>query len=363
MQLKVNAHIKNMPEYTVPAPNTNTIPTNLIKLRNIENSHTIPHDVAFALNASMDKLHLYPQDSIHQLQDKLAAKLGVHSNNLVLGNGADEVLQLIALAFLDSNKVALVSEHSFAQYDFVTSLVGASVKKVPLYNYHVNPKMFLEYLTTETSVIFLCNPHNPTGTYFNELALIDFMGKVPKDVLVVIDEVFYEFALAEDFPDTINLLNKYPNLVIVRTFSKIWSLAGLRLGYAISSSQVVKYLNNAKQPYNINVVAVEAASLMLSKENWITDILGEIESQKNYIYESLDTLQLKYLKSATNFVFIYFPFSSHAIVTELLNKGIAVRNLASFGFDSAIRVKIGLPQENKVFIENLTLVMQSQLKS
>lgn len=357
MALKVNTHIKEMPEHTIPAPTTNKNRSKLIKLRSIENSYSVPKVVVNALNNSMDKLHLYPQESMHELGRSLSMKLGVSVDNIVFGNGADEILQLIALAFLDNDKEALVSEHSFAQYDFVTLLVGAALKKVPLENYHVNPGTFLKHITSKTSVIFLCNPHNPTGTYFNEDTLKDFMDKVPNDVLVVIDEVFFEFAMEEDYPNTIELLSSYPNMLIVRTFSKVWSLAGLRLGYAIGNSKVIKYLNNAKQPFNVNIFASEAALLMLSKEDWKNDILNEIEHQKNYIYENLDRLNLKYLKSATNFIFIYFPFTSEKIVNDLLEEGISVRNLTSFGFDFAIRVKVGLPNENKLFIETLSSVL------
>ncbi len=329
----------------------------VVKLASNENNRGIPARVIKKLESKIKELFLYPDGSLFALRKALCEKLGVSGEQLVFGNGSDELLQLIALAYLGEDKEALISEGTFSEYEFCARIINAPFRKVPLKNYTYDLEAFSRAISIDTRVVFLCNPNNPTGTYFSKDALTDFMKNVPANVLVVMDEAYYEYAKGDDYPESLELLSQYNNMLILRTFSKVYALAGLRLGYGIASAEVVSTLNRVRQPFNVNAFAQEAALAMLAEKTWEEEVREEVEVCKKYLYDELDKLGVEYLRSRSNFVFIFTDLPAKQVFELLLAKGIIVRPMNGFGFPNAIRVSIGLKPENKKFIKAIKEIL------
>ncbi len=329
----------------------------VIKLASNENNLGVPKRVIKKVQSKLKDLFLYPDGSCFKLRTKLAEKLGVEKEQLIFGNGSDEILQLIALAYLGEDKSALVANGTFSEYDFVAKLLNAKRVVVPLKDYTYDLQAFQKAVAANTNVIFLCNPNNPTGTYFTAQELDVFLEKLPSNKLVVMDEAYYEYAYGDDYPESIPLLQKYKNIIILRTFSKVYSLAGCRIGYGIASKEIIEVLNRARQPFNINSLAQECALAVLDETDWVEKVRKENNKQKHYLYVELDKLWLKYLPTKANFIFIDLQKDAQEVFQALMKLGVIVRPMTGFGFPNAIRVSIGLPAENKFFIECLKKVL------
>jgi len=330
---------------------------NIIKLASNENNLGISTKIQSALAAKLKDLYLYPDGAATELRNKIATKTNLSADNIILGNGSDEILQLIALAYLNAEDEVLISEGTFSEYNFAAQLTNTKVIKVPLKNDTYSLPDFETKITSKTKVIFLCNPNNPTGTYFNESSLKFFLRAVPQNTLVVIDEAYYEYVEASDYPDSLSFLDKYPNIIILRTFSKIYALAALRIGYGIASKEIITALNKARQPFNANRLAQEAAILALDDQDHLKKSFQNNQEGKKYFYQELDKLNLEYLRTEANFVFIKLPVSGQILFDKFLKKGIIVRPMAGFGFPNAIRVTIGLPQENEQFFKEFKEIL------
>jgi histidinol-phosphate aminotransferase len=362
MSVEVNPHIDRIRPY-IPGKPIDEVKRDLglpsaIKLASNENNWGIPGSVKRKLARKIKDLFLYPDGTLYKLRAELAKIYNVDKGQLIFGNGSDEILQLVALTYLGPDKEALLSEGTFSEYEFCARLVNAPFQTIPLKNYAFDLEAFAKSITSKTRVIFLCNPNNPTGTYYSKTELDTFMEQVPSHVLVVLDEAYFEFAQGDDYPNGLDYLAKYPRVIVLRTFSKIWSLAGLRLGYGIASEKLISEINKARQPFNVNRFSEEAALLMLAQKNWARDIVKKVGTEKNKLYQRLDVLGVSYLKSRTNFVFIHLNRPAKDVAEALLKRGVIVRPMNGFGFPAAIRVTIGLPKENIAFIKALKEVIK-----
>ncbi|MDD5456006.1 MAG: histidinol-phosphate transaminase [Candidatus Margulisbacteria bacterium] len=360
--LKLNENIAKIHPY-IPGKPIEEVQRELglkkvVKLASNENSWGLPENVIKILQQKIKDLYLYPDGSVFRLRQVLADKFSLKPEQFIFGNGSDELLQLIALTYLNVDKEVIISEGTFSEYKFSTLLVNAPYKVVPLKNYTYDLDGFLQKITAKTSVIFICNPNNPTGTYFTAGEFDKFIRKVPEDVLVVLDEAYYEYASGTDYPESCAYLKNYKNLIILRTFSKIWSCAGLRLGFGIADEVIINSLNKARQPFNVNALVQDAALTMLQEKEWEDDIRKKIEEQKKYLYTELKKSGLEFLPSRSNFIFIIFKQEGQQIFEELLKKGVIVRPMKGFGFPNAIRVTVGLPEENQIFIKSLNEVLK-----
>ena len=358
-----NKHIENILPY-VPGKPIEEVKRELglksvVKLASNENNRGIPEVVVKKLEKKIADLFLYPDGSLYELRKILALKYAVTESQLVFGNGSDEILQLLALAYLSAEKEVLISEGTFSEYEFCARLVNASFLKVPLKDFTYDLQAFAQAVTAKTAVIFLCNPNNPTGTYFSQQELVSFLDSISSDILVVIDEAYYEYAVGDDYPESLSLLSKYKNIIILRTFSKIWTLAGLRIGYSLSSEEIAKSLNKARQPFNVNRFAEVAALAMLEEKGWVEAVLKDINAEKEYFYKEFEKLGLKYLPSKTNFIFLFLPIPAKQAFEALLKKGIIVRPMNGFGYPDSIRVTIGLREENRLFIAQLSEILEN----
>ncbi len=341
MEEFIRPEIKTIKDYT-PGK---TVP-GLIKLASNENPFG-PSPKALKIISKVEKnLHIYPDQKSLFLREALSNKFGIAENCIIVGNGSDEIMQIAASTFLKPGEEVLIPTHTFSVYEFVARLLGGK----PVF---ADFNAMAAAITPKTKMIFLCNPNNPTGDYINEKDLKAFLAKVPENILVVLDEAYADFAEAEDFPKSLALLKEFNNLLILRTFSKFYGLAGLRVGYGFAHADVVKYMFRAKLPFNVGRLAQEGAVAALSDKAFEEKTFKNNAEGKKYLYGELEKRGIEYKKTEANFIFINLKKSADQFFMETMKKGIIIRPLTSFGFPEAIRVSIGTKEQNKKFVQAL----------
>ena len=337
---------------------------NSIKLASNENPLGPSRKAMAAIRAGLKKLQRYPDGAGYYLKEALAEKWKVPSAQVMIGNGSNEIIELLVRTFILPGDEAVMARPSFSLYHLmITAGHGRSIQ-VPLKEGRHDLPAMAKAVTAKTKLIFICNPNNPTGTIVRKDDMTRFFSRLPKRILVVVDEAYAEFATDPQFPQTIELLREGASLVMLRTFSKIYGLAGLRIGYGISRPEVVDYMNRVRQPFNTNLPAQQAALAALSDEAHVSKSLRVNREGKASLYRQFDAMHISYLPSETNF--IYFDLKrgdlkadskfGKKIYTALLQKGVIVRY-----FDGAqFRVTIGLPKENRRFIRSLKEVLAGE---
>lgn len=329
-----------------------------IKLASNENPlGTSPKAVARIKDVAAT-VSLYPDAGVLKLRDAIARKLGVERENLIFGNGSDEVLCLITGACLEEGDNTVTSEHTFSEYTFATVLFGGRVKYAPMGDGRFDLGRILELVDSRTKIIFLCNPNNPTGTSFGEKEFQVFMERVPPTVLVVSDEAYREYVERPDFPDTLGMIPRYPNLVVLRTFSKIYGLAGLRVGYGVGSREVITSFYKVKTPFNVNLLAQEAALAALEDEEFVKQSVETNRIGKEYLYLEFERLGLRYYPSDANFVCVHVGRDSMEVFKAIMDLGVTIRPLRSFQLNEWIRVTVGTEDQNRKFVSCLEKVLK-----
>lgn len=309
-----------------------------------------------AMQAYMDtakQLHLYPRGECPDLRRALSKRLHVPEEQIVLGNGSDEILALIGLAYLDKGSRALTCVPTFSVYGFVAQVMGAAFDTIPLKDYRFDLDGLAKKANGNARVVFICNPNNPTGTFITKGEFESFMKKVSTDVLVVLDQAYCEFADDPDFPDLIADLGRYPNLLLTRTFSKVWGLAGMRVGYALGSKDVIAKLWKVKPPFNVNLPGQHAAAAALGDAEHFTKTLQINREGKAFLMSGLVALGMRVLSTQANFLAVEVGDRCPELVLWLESKGMIVRGMKSFGMPRWFRVTIGLPNENALLLSLL----------
>jgi histidinol-phosphate aminotransferase len=354
MSIKPRKAVESLPVYT-PARSIDSIKREykfekVIKLAGNENTLGFSPKAREALK---EITSYYPDGASLNITEKLANKLNVRQSQVIFGNGSFELLFLVGLAFLEHGEETIVPEPSFNWYKNVTLIMGGNIVSVPLKDFKTDLDAIEAAITDKTKIIWLCNPNNPTGTIVTEKELTAFLDKVRDDIIVVLDEAYYDFVVEEGYPDSIKLLDKYKNIIILRTFSKLEGLAAFRIGYGIADEKIISYLNKVRMPINVNAAAQLAA---VDDEDFRQKTLSNVHNGLNEYYKLFDRLGLKYVKSNTNFIFFDTGRDSGYIVDEFLKRGILIRGGAEFGYPTMLRISIGTPEENaKVFelLENI----------
>ena len=301
----------------------------------------------------LQDVSLYPDAAAVKLREKLAAKLGIKPGNIVVGDGSDEVLCLMAGAYIEEGCNSVTSTATFSEYTFATTLFGGTMKYAPMKDGKFQLDTIAGLVDKNTRIIFLCNPNNPTGTSFSQDEFVAFLKKIPGDVLVVSDEAYCEYVGRKDFPDSIALLKDFPNLVILRTFSKIYGLAGLRVGYAVAREEVISDFLKAKTPFNVNLVAQEAATAAIDDEDFVKKSIAVNNEGKVYLYREFEKLGLFAYPTDTNFICVQVKKDCFEIFKKVMELGVTIRPLKSFGLNDWIRVTIGTREQNEKFIDCL----------
>jgi histidinol-phosphate aminotransferase len=332
-------------------------PARIIKLASNENPLGASPKALAAIRDELAELTRYPDGNGFNLKARLAERCGVQAHQVTLGNGSNDILELVARAYLAPGLNAVFSEHAFAIYPIVTQAVGADARVAPAKDWGHDLPAMLAAIDSNTRVVFIANPNNPTGTWFGPSALADFLAAVPENVLVVLDEAYIEYAEGAELPNGLNYLADYPNLLVSRTFSKAYGLASLRVGYGVSSSVVADVLNRVRQPFNVNSLALAAACAALDDVEYVAQSRRANEAGMQQLEQGLRVLGLSWIPSKANFLAIDLGREGASVYQGLLREGVIVRPVGGYGMPNHLRVSIGLPGENTRFLEALAKVL------
>lgn len=309
-----------------------------------------------AVQKGLDMLKFYPDGAAQELKKALSKMWALPEENFCLGNGADEVILMLATAFLNPGDEVVIPTPTFSSYASSVTIVGGKIIFVPQKELTFRLEEIAEKIDHNVKMVFLCNPNNPTGTFFSHTDLVRFLEKVPASTLVVVDEAYCHFATDVNYPRSQELIKEYPNLIILRTFSKVYSLAALRIGYAVAAKEVVRELEKIRQPYNVNTLAQIAATAALQDEGYHLNVIKETVQIREWLTNELKQRGLTVLSSQANFLLVKVKTAS--LVSErLLSEGILVRNTASFGLPEWIRVTIGPSPYIKQFLKCLDKIL------
>ena len=328
-------------------------PGEIIKLASNENPLGPSEKALSAARKALDSMCLYPDGNGFDLKQALASRFGIAMNQITLGNGSNDVLEITARCFADADSEIIYSQHAFAVYPIATLAIGAKGVEVPAKDWGHDLDAMAEAVTDRTKLIFVANPNNPTGTVHKADAIEAFLDKVPEHVLVVLDEAYCEYLSGDEYPDGISLLSRYPNLITCRTFSKAWGLAGLRVGYAVSSPAIADILNRVRQPFNVDSVALAAATAVLDDPDYLKRSLEVNAAGLKQLCDGFDRMGLDYIPSAGNFVAVEVGPQALGVYQSLLEHGVIVRPIAGYGMPDHLRVSVGLAKENEHFLDVL----------
>lgn len=324
-----------------------------VKLASNENAlGPSPLALAAVLEAARG-INIYPDGGAHYLRQKLSGFLGVPPEWIITGNGSDEIIRIIAETFLDPGEEAVVSSPSFVVYETAARVMNAGCAVVPLRDdFSYDTGRILDSVTEKTKLVFFANPNNPTGTVLPAPEAEMYMKSVPGHVITVFDEAYLEYVISADYPDSMDFLRSGAPVVILRTFSKIYGLAGLRIGYGVTRPEMAAEMNRVRQPFNVNSLAQAAAMAALDDIGHLAKSRALNEEGKKYLYRALDGLGLQYVPTEGNFILVNAG-SVPSAAGRLLEKGVIVRGMSCYGLDGWFRVTIGLKRENEKFMEAL----------
>lgn len=328
----------------------------VIKLASNENPYGASPRVKEAVLAELDNISLYPDGGAVELTAEVARFLGVEPGQIIFGCGSDEVIALICRAFLVSGDETIMADQTFSVYKSNADIEGAVSIEVPLVDGKHDLEAMLAKLSSKTKIVWICNPNNPTGTILSETELTGFLDQVPSDVMVVLDEAYFEYVTDLSYPDGSKLLSQYPNLVVLRTFSKIYGMASLRIGYGVAQPEVIQLINRVREPFNTTRAAQAAAKAALGDQEYVANCrIANAEGIKQ-LQAKFDRLGLDYFPAHGNFIMVNVRKPAVEMFQSLLQKGIIVR--AGFGkYPNHVRVTVGSEEQNKAFIHALEQVL------
>lgn len=324
--------------------------TNIVKLASNENPLGVPLSAVNAIQSALPQLALYPDGSAFGLKCKLASKLSVDTSQITVGNGSNELLDLIARVFLSPADNAVVSRHAFIVYPIAVNALGATLKVAEAKNFGHDLENMAALVDGNTKLVFIANPNNPTGNWLGIAEIEKFLSRIPESVIVVLDEAYHEYVDKPDYASGMTVLDKFPNLIVSRTFSKAYGLAGLRVGYCISTPEIADLLNRLREPFNVNSLALAAAEAVLDDNDYLNSGLAVNHEGMKQLEAGLRDLGLQFIESAGNFVLVDFGRNALPVYEEFLREGIILRPVGVYELPNFLRVSIGLPDQNARFL-------------
>ena len=332
--------------------------TDAIKLASNENPLG-PSPLAIqAIQQAVEKLHRYPNGGCYDLADRISKRLHVARENIIFGSGSDDIIAMLTRVLLQPGDEAVLPQPSFLFYEIMIRCSGAIPVEVPLIDNFTDLDGMLDRIGPQTRLVFLTNPHNPTGALIAKEALDDFVTALPENVVLILDEAYIEFVRAPSCPSSMDYLDSGKMVVGLRTFSKAYGLAGLRIGYGLMPSYLAELLNRVRQPFNVNSLAQAAAVAALEDEGFLKDTVNLVSAELDFIYDALDNVGIEYWKSQANFLMIKVGKNANEVFEDLLKQGIIVRSMTSYGYPDCIRVTVGLHDENVRLLEVLPGVLE-----
>ena len=331
--------------------------TDIVKLASNENPLGPSPKALDAMRRALDKVALYPDGSCFYLKQALARHWGVSEKELIVGNGSDELIHYIGVTFLSGDDQVIQADPSFVRYESAAVLNNCNCVMVPLKDFTHDLDAMADRITDKTRLMFVANPNNPTGTAVTRKDVERFISRLPKRVIAVFDEAYYEYVESPDYPLMYDYVKAGANVIILRTFSKIYGLAGLRVGYGIARPEIIECLDQVREPFNVNSIAQVGALASLGDAGQVERSRRVNAEGKRFLYRELEAMGLPYVPTEANFIFVDLKRDCRPVFTELLKRGVIVRTGDIFGLPSFIRVTIGTEAENRRFIETLREVL------
>jgi histidinol-phosphate aminotransferase len=350
MKLTVPDYIRTLKPYVAGKPieelQRESGVADAVKLASNENPLGPSSKALEAIRQTASKLHRYPNSGSYDLCQHLANRLDLKCENIVLGNGSDDLIAMLARVMLQPGDEAIIPQPAFLFYEIVIRSSGATPVGVPLKDMRTDLEGMLRRIGPKTRLIFVNNPHNPTGSLLSKEAMDQFVAALPADLVLVIDEAYIEFVRAANCPNSLDYLHSDKTVVGLRTFSKAYGLAGLRIGYGLMPSYLTELVHRVRQPFNVNSLAQAAAIAALEDQDFLEQTMQLVADEMAFMYKALDGIGIKYHKSHANFFLIQLGKSADVVFEDLLKKGVIVRSMTSYGYPDCIRVNVGLHQEN-----------------
>ncbi len=327
----------------------------VIKLASNENPLGPSPKAMAVLSDGVEQLHRYPDGGAFRLREALADRWKVTSEHIILGNGSDEILGLLARTFLSPGDEAVMADHTFVIYKMEVTAAHGKTVSVPLKQWRHDLKGMADALTPQTKLLFLCNPNNPTGTMVSKAEVEQFMARVPDHVVVVFDEAYFEYVRSSEFPDAMTYVKQGRNAIVLRTFSKIYGLAGLRIGYGVTTPEITNLLNRVRPPFNANSIAQRAALAALGDDEHVARSRAVNQAGMEQVVKGLQALGFAPIPSEANFVYVDVGRDGRQVFDALLRQGIIIRHIEG----RMVRVTIGQAEENQAFLTALAAVVQA----
>jgi len=343
----IRPEIKGIPEYV---PGKTPKEPGIVKLASNENPFGPSPKALEAIAREANNLQIYPDQKSILLREALSKKLAVPEDCIICGNGSDDIMQILGATYLNPGDEVVIPKNTFSLYELVSRIFAGKLVFVDLKNFEINLDGIAATVTAKTKVVWLTNPNNPTGTIFTATQFDAFLKKAPDNILVVVDEAYAEFVESKEFPDTIKYVKEGVNVIVLRTFSKFYGLAGLRVGYGVARKELIAPMFRTKMPFNVNRLAQAGAIAALEDKEFLDKTLNNNREGKKYLYAELDKLGLEYKKTEANFIFINLKRSADQLFIEMMKNGVIIRPLTSFGLPEAIRVSVGTREQNEKFI-------------
>lgn len=334
----------------------------VIKLASNENPFGCSPRIWESLQEEAAQTALYPEGSAPELREKLSSHLGVDPEKILFGNGADEVIQMIARAFMEPGVEAVLADRTFPRYQTQIVIEGGEPVEVPLKEGVHDLDAMAQAVTDRTRIVWICNPNNPSGTIITQEQLEAFLAKLPEHVMVVMDEAYFEYVDDPAYPDTLSLLEQDPRLVVLRTFSKIYGLAAFRIGYCVASESIITELNKVREPFNANRIAQRAARAALEDQEFVDHCRKANQAGREQIQKQLEEWGLSSYPSQANFVLVDTGRPADEVFQCLLQKGVIVRSGEALGYPTHLRVTVGDEKQNRRFLETLAVCLDKPLK-
>lgn len=328
----------------------------LIRLAQNENPYGVSPKAVAAIQENLSLVSHYPDVKQLELRQLLADKANVDIDNIVVGAGSVSIIETMIKTFVNKDEHIVFPKISFTAYKVLAEIYGVNFRIAEMNNYRTDLSIISKLCDEKTKLVFLANPNNPTGTVFHHDELKNFIEQINPNTLVIIDEAYFEYVNDPSFPNSLELLNKYPNVVILRSFSKIYGLAGLRIGYGIAHQNIINKIENQRTPFTVNILATVAAIASFKDDDFIEYSIKNNNEQRNYLYTNLKNLGLNVLPSQANFLYIYFysKLERDVIYDQLIDAGLQTRKMEPFGDEKALRISIGDEIANKKIVACLS---------
>ncbi len=329
----------------------------VIKLASNENPLGTSPRAIKAMRQALKESWLYPDDNCFYLKNVLAKKFNVSSDEIIVGNGSVEILPLVTLAYLNREDSAVVSEGAFIWYKIAVSIAGAQLIETPMKNYTHDLKAMADAIQKNTKLVFIANPNNPTGTIVTKKEVEEFFARIPENILVVMDEAYREYIDDPEFPDSFKIFKERKNILILRTFSKIYGLAGARLGYGIARKEIITNLMKLRISFNVNRISQIAGIAALDDDDFVKKTVVLNNAGKDFLYDAYKKLGLFYIPTHGNFIFVDFGRDSQVVFEALQKQGIITRTIKEYGFPNALRITIGTEKQNRRLIRAIKKIL------